>query len=66
MINIYTIFKIGGPAKYLLKKIINQIIVIITLCNKHKVNYSILKNRSNLLVSDIGYYGVIILIHEYN
>jgi len=38
MINIYTTFKIGEPAKYLLKpKTINQIIVIIILCNKHKV-----------------------------
>ena len=65
MMNKYTTFKIGGPAKYLVKpKRINQIIEIITLCNKHKVNYFILGNGSNLLVSDIGYYGVIILIHD--
>ena len=31
-----------------------------------KINYFILRIGSNLLVSDIGYYRVIILIHEYN
>ena len=63
----YTTFKIGGPAKYLVKpKTINQIIEIIKLCNIHKVNYFILGNGSNLLVSDTGYYGVVILIHENN
>ena len=67
MMNKYTTFKIGGPSKYLVKpKTINQIIKIITLCNEHKVNYFILGNGSNLLVSDKGYYGVIILIHENN
>ena len=67
MMNKYTTFKIGGPSKYLVKpKTINQIIKIITLCNEHKVNYFVLGNGSNLLVSDIGYYGVIILIHENN
>ena len=67
MMNKYTTYKIGGPAKYLVKpKEINQIIRIIKLCNKHKVNYFILGNGSNLLVSDTGYYGVVILIHENN
>ena len=67
MMNKYTTFKIGGPAKYLVKpKRINQIIEIISLCIKHKINYFILGNGSNLLVSDTGYYGVIILIHENN
>ena len=67
MMNKYTTFRIGGPAKYLVKpKSINQIIDIIKLCNKHQVNYFILGNGSNLLVSDTGYYGVVILIHESN
>ena len=67
MMNRYTTFKIGGPAKYLVKpKIINQIIEIIKLCNKYKINYFILGNGSNLLVSDKGYYGIIILINENN
>ena len=67
MMNKYTTFKIGGPAKYLVKpKEINQIIEINKLCNEYKVIYFILGNGSNLLVSDSGYYGVVILIHENN
>ena len=67
MMSKYTTFKIGGPAKYLVKpKNVNQIIQIIKLCNKHKIKYFILGNGSNLLVSDFGYYGIIIQIHENN
>lgn len=63
----YTTFKIGGPAKFFLKpKTYNQIIEIIQLCNKYKVNYFILGNGSNTLVSDEGYYGVVIHINENN
>lgn len=63
----HTTFKIGGPARFfLMPKTYNQIIEIIKLCNKYKVYYFILGNGSNLLVSDEGYYGVIILIHENN
>jgi len=47
-------------------KFVDQIIEIIHLCNKHKVNHFILGNGSNLLVSDEGYYGVVINIHENN
>ena len=67
MMNHHTTFKIGGPAKYFVKpRSVDQIIEIIHLCNKHKVNYFILGNGSNLLVSDKGYYGVVINIHENN
>ena len=63
----HTTFKIGGPARFfLMPKTYNQIIEIIQLCNKYKVYYFILGNGSNLLVSDEGYYGVIIQIHENN
>ena len=59
----YTTFKLGGSARFFVKpKTINQIIEIIQLCNKYKVNYFILGNGSNLLVSDQGYYGVVIQI----
>lgn len=67
MMKKHTTFKIGGKAKYFTKpKSINQIIEIILLCNKYNVPYFILGNGSNLLVSDNGYNGVIIQIHEYN
>ena len=65
--NKHTTFKIGGPAKFfLIPKTYNHIIEIIQLCNKYKVYYFILGNGSNLLVSDKGYYGVIIQINEIN
>jgi UDP-N-acetylmuramate dehydrogenase len=63
----HTTFKLGGSAKYFVKpKTISQILEIIHLCNKYKVFYFILGNGSNLLVSDQGYYGVVIQIHEHN
>lgn len=63
----HTTFKIGGPAKFfLIPKTYKQIIEIIQLCNKFKVYYFILGNGSNLLVSDEGYDGVVIQIHEIN
>jgi UDP-N-acetylmuramate dehydrogenase len=63
----HTTFKLGGSARFFVKpKTISQIIEIIQLCNKYKVYYFILGNGSNLLVSDQGYYGVIIQIHEHN
>ena len=63
----HTTFKIGGPAKFfLMPKTYNQIIEIVQLCLKYKVYYFILGNGSNILVSDEGYHGVIIQIHEIN
>jgi UDP-N-acetylmuramate dehydrogenase len=63
----HTTFKLGGSAKFFVKpRTIDQIIEIIKLCNKYKVYYFILGNGSNLLVSDHGYYGVVIQIHEQN
>ncbi|ORX39506.1 hypothetical protein BCR36DRAFT_588239, partial [Piromyces finnis] len=67
MMKKHTTFRIGGPAKVFVKpKNVNQIIEIINLCNKHNVSYFILGNGSNLLVSDSGYMGVVIQIHQYN
>lgn len=67
MMQKHTTFKIGGPVKFFVKpKTDKQIIEIIKLCNKYRVNYFILGNGSNLLVSDKGYYGIVIQIHEYN
>ena len=65
MMSKHTTFKIGGVAKFfLIPKTYKQIIEIIQLCNKYKIYYFILGNGSNLLVSDEGYYGVIIYINE--
>ena len=47
-------------------KKVSQIIELIKLCNINKINYFILGNGSNLLVSDKGYNGIIIQIKENN
>ena len=63
----HTTFRIGGPARFFTKpKTIEQIKEIIQLCNKYNVYYFILGNGSNLLISDTGFNGVVIQIHEYN
>jgi UDP-N-acetylmuramate dehydrogenase len=67
MMKKHTTFRTGGSARFFAKpKTDKQIIEIIKLCNKYKVNYFILGNGSNLLVSDKGYYGLLIQIHEHN
>ena len=65
MMNKHTTFQLGGPAKFFVKpKSINEIITILQLCKKYSIEYFILGNGSNLLVSDHGYDGLIINIHE--
>ena len=65
--NQHTTFQLGGPAKYFVKpKSINKIIEIIRLCKEYSIEYFILGNGSNLLVSDKGYDGLVINIHEDN
>ena len=52
MMNKHTTFRIGGPAKYFTRpKTVYQILEIIKLCTKFKVNFFILGNGSNLLVA---------------
>ena len=66
MMNKHTTFKLGGPAKYFIRpKTINKIIKIIQLCNEYSIEYFILGNGSNLLVSDNGFNGLVInLLHN--
>ena len=67
MMNKHTTFQLGGPAKYFIKpKSINKIIKVLQLCKEYSIKYFILGNGSNLLVSDQGYDGLIINIHEEN
>jgi len=64
---LHTTFQLGGPAKYYIKpKSINKIIRILQLCKEYSIEYFILGNGSNLLVSDSGYDGLIINILEPN
>ena len=63
----HTTFELGGPAKFFIKpKSINKIIKVIQLCNEYNIEYFILGNGSNLLISDYGFDGLIINIHENN
>ena len=67
MMNKHTTFQLGGPAKFFIKpKSINKIIKALQLCKEYSIEYFILGNGSNLLVSDKGFDGLIINIHEDN
>ncbi len=61
----HTTFKIGGPAKYLLlPESITQIVSCVKLCKEENVPFYVMGNGSNLLVSDEGFFGVIIKLGE--
>lgn len=61
----YTTFRVGGPAKYLVSpKSEDCLRELILLCVQEEMSYYILGNGSNLLVSDEGYDGVMILLGE--
>ena len=67
MMNKHTTFELGGPAKFFIKpKSVNKIIKVLQLCKEYSIEYFILGNGSNLLVSDEGYDGLVINIHEEN
>jgi UDP-N-acetylmuramate dehydrogenase len=60
----WTTFRIGGPAKYFfIAKNEKDLIKAIDLAKKFKIPYFILGNGSNLLVSDKGYYGLVIKVN---
>jgi len=58
----YTTFKIGGPAKYFFIAQSNEDLVrAVTFAKKLKLPFYILGNGSNLLISDSGFNGLVIL-----
>jgi UDP-N-acetylmuramate dehydrogenase len=59
----HTIYKIGGPAKYFIAANNNEDLVrAITFSRKLKIPYYLLAGGSNILISDQGFSGLIILI----
>lgn len=59
----YTSFKIGGICKYLVKpNTITQIEQVILVFQQNQIPYYFLGNGSNILVSDDGYDGAIIVL----
>lgn len=61
----FTTFKIGGPARYFfVAKNKYDIIKAINVAKKLSIPYFILGGGSNLLVSDQGFWGLVIKIHD--
>lgn len=59
----YTSFKIGGNCRYIIKpNTITQIEQVILVLKQNQIPYYFLGNGSNVLVSDDGYDGAIILL----
>lgn len=63
--NRHTTFRIGGPADYFLRPSSSEEVKgILEICKEESLQYFILGNGSNLLVSDEGYRGVIIQLYR--
>ncbi len=61
----HTTFRIGGPARYFLTPDSEDALKeVILICKEHNIDFYVIGNGSNLLVSDKGYNGVIIKIGE--
>ena len=57
-----TTFGIGGPAKYFIEVTsIDQLCQVIQHCNEKNLRYLVLGKGSNILFSDAGYEGLVIL-----
>jgi len=58
----FTTTKVGGPAKYLVTaKKQEELVKIFNLVKKNKIDYLIIGAGSNLLISDKGFNGIVIL-----
>lgn len=63
LMSAHTTFKVGGPAKYyVVPENVEQIRKCIELAKEYKTEYTVIGNGSNLLVSDSGYDGMILVI----
>ena len=60
----HTTFRVGGPARYFVSPAGEALAAVLRLCRKEGMPYYILGNGSNLLVSDQGYDGVMILMGD--
>ncbi len=57
---LHTTFRVGGPAEYFVEPTKDEIRPLISLLKKEGLNYTLIGNGSNLLVSDEGIPGVVI------
>ena len=61
----HTTFRVGGPARYFVSPSGEEALArVLSLCHAEGIPYYILGNGSNLLVSDQGYDGVMILMGD--
>ena len=61
----HTTFRVGGNADYfVMPKTVEEVKGAIALCKAYAVDYYVVGNGSNLLVSDAGYRGVIVQIYN--
>ncbi|MBP5158898.1 MAG: UDP-N-acetylmuramate dehydrogenase [Lachnospiraceae bacterium] len=57
----YTSFKIGGPARFFaLPSSVEELALVIRECRKNSLDFFVIGNGTNLLVSDEGYDGCVI------
>jgi len=65
-LNKYTTFRIGGKCKALVMPATkDEVVAVIKLLRQKNVNYFVMGNGSNLLVSDEGFDGVIVSLKFY-
>ena len=63
----HTSFKVGGPAEiFALPGTINELLDIISTCNKHSVPLTIIGGGSNMLIADTGLRGVVVNLKHLN
>ncbi|MGI6365526.1 MAG: UDP-N-acetylmuramate dehydrogenase [Bacillota bacterium] len=59
----YTSFQVGGPAEYLvMPRDYSQVAQIITYCNENGLKWYVMGKGTNLLVSDSGLEGVVMVL----
>lgn len=58
----YTTFQVGGPAEIFATPDESDLISILTYCVENKIDYTVLGHGSNVLVSDKGIKGVVLVI----
>lgn len=63
LMSAHTTFKVGGPAKYfVIPQSVDHIRKCVELAKNNEIEYTVIGNGSNLLVSDEGYDGMVIYI----
>lgn len=67
LMSAHTTFRIGGPADFMCyPKTTDEIKAIVNWCSKNEFKYFILGNGSNLLVSDNGLDGAVIVLSNFS